>query len=91
MVELAGNFFTVKEIAGLMGVTPVAINYHIKRGALKTTMIGHTYIVNEQDYERFKDRELARIKGRASGALATEPQRRGARVGRRRRPFDRRL
>jgi len=44
-MELIKNYFTVKELADLMGVSRVAVFNKIKLGKIKAEKIGRNYII----------------------------------------------
>lgn len=52
------DFYTVNELAELLGVLPPAITRHIRNGTIKAEKIGNSYIIKKEDVESYlKTRE----------------------------------
>jgi len=52
---------TVKEVAAILGITPSGVHKLIKRGRLKATRVGHTF-VSQWDFEAYCRQPVGRPK-----------------------------
>lgn len=64
MVNKDKKFFTVQELANILGISRIAIFNRIKKGQIKAKKIGRNYIIQHEDAPGFGEVMTEAIKKR---------------------------
>lgn len=57
------EFYTIKEAADLLGVSPFTLRRHIKKGNLEAYAIGDGWRIKKDDLEKFVSNSKVKFKG----------------------------